>query len=1582
MTTAGSWRHRTALLSLVALLATTLVMTDAAPVAARDPLETPITNPDLAPACGLDVLLILDESRSVDDAGAGQNVRDAVKAFTSAMNNTGSTISTTEFSGFARRPSIGGAPEGAYIPITDATKPDLDAYMDTGYDPRFAENWEDAFRSGNPNFSVRPSASTPHLTLFLVAGEPTRRIRDDGPQARHVTDFEYLNKMELDRNENRRATNEVATDHAVTTANGIKAQGSHILAVTVGPELSSVASLDRLSLVTGSDVYNGAGTFDVATHDIYEVPDPATLTTALTEIAAQLCTASISVEKSTGPSPTGPWEDADTPTGPYVAVGDTVYWSYEVENTGDLILSGIFVTDSDPGVTVSCPGSPLAPGESMTCSASGTATPGQYTNTGHVSGAPPSGIRVTDDDVSHYFGAEPAVDIEKLTNGQDSDTAPGETLLAFGPPVTWTYEVTNTGNIDLPTVVVTDDQGLTPTYVSGDDGDNVLNPGETWTYEATGPATVGQYTNLGSVTASPPANPPGFPALPDASDDDPSNYWGANPLIILDKLVNGVSVSAAPGPYILVGEPVTWTYLVTNNGNLDINDVSVTDSDPAVDPVYDSGDDGDGLLNVGETWTFIATGIATVGQYQNTGTANATEPSTGFVITSFDDEFYFGAITDVDIEKYTNGEDVIAPPGPYILAGDSVTWTYDITNNSNVPLSNISVTDDQAVTVTCPSTTLDVDGTMTCEAAGPATAGQYTNIGSVTASPPANPPGIAPLPDVEDDDTSNYFGVDPAIDIEKATNGQDADTAPGPYLVYPSPPGSVTWTYEVSNTGNVDLTNVVVTDDQGVTPSYVSGDDTDLDVLNVGETWVYEATGDVILGQYTNEGTVTAASPTGLDVTDADLSHYFGLTALIDIEKYTNGEQADVPSAALDILVGDPITWTYEVTNPGNQDLTDITVTDDQGVTPAYVSGDDGDGLLNPGETWVYEATGTATAGAYANQGQVNATDVTGNIVGDIDASNYYGVDPSLEIDKATNNASVDSAPGPYIPVGDPITWTYEVTNTGNVDLATITVDDSDPTVTPLYVSGDDGDGILNPGETWIYEANGTAVAGQYQNTASATGIEPNLELGLASTDDEWYFGVETAIDIEKFTNGADVSAPPGPYIPVGDPVTWTYEITNNSNVPLHDIGIVDDQGVIVACPLTTLEPGDTMSCEAEGTAIAGQYTNVGTVTASPPENVPGFAPLPDVSDFDVSRYFGSDPGIEIAKSTNGEDADTAPGPYVSVGASVNWAYEVTNTGNVDLSAVSVSDDQGLTPTFASGDDGDGILNPGETWVFEATGTAGFGQYANIGSATAAPPVGPDVTDEDPSHYFGTDSSIAIDKSPDSAYIQSGSPHTFTITVTNTSNAVLVDVAVADPLVPACDAAVGSLQPGEVVSYECTVNSVTTVINNVAEVTGSDPGGGVVTASDEAFVGPWNIAGTGTIGDTVFYDENENGVQDADEAGVAGAVVTITYLDGSNMQASYTTDASGRYTAVGLVDGNYLVELDLSSVEGELTTASSYTIALAVGEVRSDANFGIHDALPATGADTDRIGFAGLMALLFGLLLVISARRREPRAES
>jgi hypothetical protein len=108
----------------------------------------------------------------------------------------------------------------------------------------------------------------------------------------------------------------------------------------------------------------------------------------------------------------------------------------------------------------------------------------------------------------------------------------------------------------------------------------------------------------------------------------------------------------------------------------------------------------------------------------------------------------------------------------------------------------------------------------------------------------------------------------------------------------------------------------------------------------------------------------------------------------IDIEKHTNGVDADTPEEAVILQVGDQVIWSYIVTNTGfgpGRELT-ITVTDDQGVDVICEID-----YLDVGKSVTCYGYGVAEAGLYVNVGCVEGVDVRGDTVSDCDPSHYYG---------------------------------------------------------------------------------------------------------------------------------------------------------------------------------------------------------------------------------------------------------------------------------------------------------------------------------------------------------------------------------------------------------------------------------------------------------------------------------------------------------------------------------------------------------------------------------------------------------------
>ncbi len=444
----------------------------------------------------------------------------------------------------------------------------------------------------------------------------------------------------------------------------------------------------------------------------------------------------------------------------------------------------------------------------------------------------------------------------------------------------------------------------------------------------------------------------------------------------------------------------------------------------------------------------------------------------------------------------------------------------------------------------------------------------------------------------------------------------------------------------------------------------------------------------------------------------------------VQIEKATNGQDADSPPGPV-LLVGSTVTWTYVVTNSGSRDLMSIAVTDDQGVVVSCPAT-----TLAAGDSFTCTATGTVQAGQYANVGTVDAQLLDGTPVSASDPSHYFGqAQVAVTLEKATAGFDADTPPGPVLPVGATVNWTYVVTNVGTDPLTNVDVTDDQGVAVSCPGTA------LAAGDSMTCTASGTVQPGQYANIGSVTADLPD-ESTVGASDPSHYFG-QTLI-LEKATNGQDADVVPGPTLTPGDPVTWTYEVTNPGPATVTNLAVVDDQGVVVSCPQTTLAAGESVTCTATGTAQAGQYANLGTATAQLPAGG-------TVTAADPSHYFGS--VLSLEKSTNGQDADAPPGPVLAVGAAVNWTYAVTNNDSNPVTNVSVTDDQGVTVTCPGT-----TLAAGASMTCTASGTAAPGQYTNVGTVTADDSTMQQLAASDPSHYFGQDQVLDFGDAADPAY--------------------------------------------------------------------------------------------------------------------------------------------------------------------------------------------------------------------------------------
>jgi uncharacterized repeat protein (TIGR01451 family) len=1068
----------------------------------------------------------------------------------------------------------------------------------------------------------------------------------------------------------------------------------------------------------------------------------------------------------------------------FTHAGTTITYSYLVKNTGNVTLNPVTVTDPLTVLSgITCPATSLAPGASMTCTATYVTTQadvdrGSLPNTATATGHPPSGPDVTAmSSVTIPAKQSPAITLTK--------SALTRSFAQAGTTITYAYVVTNTGNVTLNPVSLTDSRLGTITCPQ-----TALAPGASMTCHATYTITqadvdAGSVSNTATVTGQPPSGPA-------VNDTDTATVpLAANPAIGLAKVPNITSFTA-PGTLI------TYTYTVTNNGNVTLSAISLTDDKLGSITCPQTS------LAVGASMTCTASYTTTQadvdnGGVSNTATVTGTTPSGGTVTAKDSANVPADQLPSIKLTKS-------ASPTHFAAAGTTITYSYLVTNSGNVTLNPVTLTDNRLGPVSCPHGSLAPGASMTCTATYVTTqtdvdAGSISNTGTATGTPPSGVPVVATSP------ATVLADQDPAITVTKTASPTHFAAAGT----------TITYTYLVTNSGNVTLDPVSLTDDRlgPITCPATS--------LAPGASTTCTATyittqADVDNGSITNTGTVSGTAPSGQVVTDKSPAT---VTAdqdpAITLKKTAN--YTDFSTA------GTVITYSYLITNTGNVTLDPVSLSDNRlgAITCPATS-------LAPGAIMTCTANYTVTQddvddGGISNIGTVTGTAPDGSTVTDDSPLTIPArQDPAITVVKTADVPSFSAA-------GTVITYTYVVTNTGNLTLNPVTLTDSNlGTITCPATS-------LAPLATMTCTATHTTTpgdvdAGGITNTATATGKPPTGPT-VDDTDKVTVPAVQApAIGIVKSASPTTFSAP-------GTVITYTYVVTNSGNVTLDPVTVTDDQLGTISCPHTSLAAGASMTCTATHTTTqadldANGITNTATATGKPPTG-------PTVSDDSSATVTADqDPAIALKKTPS-------PTTFAAAGTTITYSYLVTNTGNVTLRPVVVSDPlPGLSRVVCPS--AIVTLAPGASVTCRATYTTtqadlDAGQVVNTATAAGETPRGDSVNDQSSAIVTADqDPAIKIVKSvsPDS-FTKPGTALTYDYVVTNTGNVTLDPVTVTDDKLGAVSCPVTLLAPGAHVT--CTASYATTQgdvdlgsLSNTGTATGTPPTGPDVTDSSPVTV--------------------------------------------------------------------------------------------------------------------------------------------------
>lgn len=341
---------------------------------------------------------------------------------------------------------------------------------------------------------------------------------------------------------------------------------------------------------------------------------------------------------------------------------------------------------------------------------------------------------------------------------------------------------------------------------------------------------------------------------------------------------------------------------------------------------------------------------------------------------------------------------------------------------------------------------------------------------------------------------------------------------------------------------------------------------------------------------------------------------------------------------------------------------------------------------------------------------------------------------------------------------GELVTFTYVVTNTGNVALKNVVLVDDQKRPSQIC----DTVTKLRPGYaftcTWA-----TTLDADTTNVATATGLDP---WGNPVTDTDSAF-VNTVQQPGEDRGGiiALEKAASAEVVYIGDTVVYTYTVTNLSDDPAHDILLTDDKLGPIAGPFD-LEAGGS-GAFTTSTALMADTTNLATAVGY---NVLGDA----VMGTDSAFVLVAAPDVTLSLSL------TADASRVYKGDTVSYTYVISNVSPDTAYNVALVEDQsrsiagpfnlagGASRAYAV----NRMLDEDTTTAATATGEDRLGRLVADTASTFVDTIqrpGPDG-----------EGIIVLTVNPSETSVEAGTVVTYTYVVTNVSQDVVCQVVIYD----------------------------------------------------------------------------------------------------------------------------------------------------------------------------------------------------------
>ncbi|MFS3129658.1 hypothetical protein ACLM5J_14760 [Nocardioides sp. Bht2] len=810
-------------------------------------------------------------------------------------------------------------------------------------------------------------------------------------------------------------------------------------------------------------------------------------------------------------------------------------------------------------------------------------------------------------------------------------------------------------------------------------------------------------------------------------------------------------------------------------------------------------------------------------------------------------------------------------------AGDTLHFTFMVTNVGNVPVRQIVVDDPMlaGLTITCDATALTVGGpgaSTECLTEEPyvVTAADVAN-GAVANSATANgrDPDDGPVRSPEDTTSTPTTLPQPQLSLVKTAGTVDDVNGSG----LTDAGDTLDYTFVVSNVGNVPISAITLSDPKLTAAGVeIACTVNCAGPLAPGAERTFAASGyritraDVVDGAVANRATAqgqdpdggTVQTPPSVTTTPTTLPQP-GITLDKIVDQVVDSNASGLTDA------GDRITYEFVVRNTGNVPIATLRVADPAlvavgiGIVCDATTIEVGDEVTCRADDVYVVTEDDERAGAVANTATAHGADPDRLPVDSAPDSTAVPTSvpaPALKVDKSVSVVRDINGSG-LTDAGDEIVYTFAITNTGNVPVFDLEIDD--PRLSPLaitctvsWIGPGDAPVLCTSAPYVVTEAD--EAAGSVANRATAIGDDPDGDpvTSPPDTTSTPTTRPQPTLTIEKIAS-APTDVNDSGLTDAGDQISYTFSVTNTGNVPLDGVTVVDDklaaQGITIACLPTRLLPREVAACTSSApyrvsaADVADRVVaNSATATATDPDGAPAASP-PDTTATPTTRPA---PGLSIEKLARAPIDRNGSG-ITDAGDRIIFTFTVTNTGNVPLDEVVVEDqmlsDAGIAPTCVVGCLG--RLDPGAVREYVSApysvtaADVARGAVHNSAFATAEDPDGGEV--ESPPDTTSTPTTVpapelALDKSVSSIDDVNGNGRSdagdlvhFGFTVTNVGNVPITQIVVTDPMLGAVTCDADTLLPTRSTTctaapYEVTLDDVDqgSVINR-ADVIGVDP---------------------------------------------------------------------------------------------------------------------------------------------------------------